>query len=196
MSGLEKITEHIRDISNSEAAQILADAKKKAQDITSSYDEKAEKMKADFSEKADIECSNILQMALSSDRQKKRDILLKTRNDVIKSVIEEAKGRILSMKSDEYKNVLLTLLKNSLSNDQGEIVFSKRDKEIADSDFINECINVSGGKLSLSDDEANIPSGFIIRYGKVEQNCSIEALFEEKNNELCDLVNSVLIKDQ
>ena len=49
-----------------------------------------------------------------------------------------------------------------------------------------------GGSLTLSDDTADIDSGFILRYGGIEENCSLKALFADRQEELQDLVHKLL----
>ncbi len=38
----------------------------------------------------------------------------------------------------------------------------------------------------------NIDNGFILAYGGIEENCSIEAMFAEKRDELRDQVRKIL----
>ena len=43
-----------------------------------------------------------------------------------------------------------------------------------------------------SEDPGRIKSGFILSYGGIEENCSLDAIFAEKAETLRDLANSIL----
>ena len=48
-----------------------------------------------------------------------------------------------------------------------------------------------GGDLKVSENTVDIPSGFILSYGEIEENCSIDALINEKRDVLEDKLNSL-----
>ena len=49
-----------------------------------------------------------------------------------------------------------------------------------------------GGVLEISGETRNIDGGFILIYGGIEENCSIDAMFAEKRDELLDQVRKIL----
>ena len=49
-----------------------------------------------------------------------------------------------------------------------------------------------GGALEFSGEVRNIDGGFILVYGGIEENCSIDAVFAEKRDELLDQVRKIL----
>lgn len=195
MGGLEKITEHIINNAKKTADEIINEAKIKADEIKKIYDDEKSKLTLEINEKIKAECDKIMQMAESSDRQNERQAMLETRNSVIKSIINESEEKIISMDKAEYLEFLKTILKNSQTGEKGEILFSLADKKLIDDDFIAECKKISGNVLEVSDETAPVDKGFIIRYGKTEQNCSIKGIIEDKYNELTDLVNSCILAE-
>ena len=50
----------------------------------------------------------------------------------------------------------------------------------------------AGGKLSISTESRKIGPGFILSYGGIEENCTIDALLEEKKDDLTDTVREIL----
>ena len=195
MSGLDNITSHILENAKSEAQVILNDAKDKVSEIASDYEIKAQNIKDEFKQKIQNETDRIAQMGEATDRQIRREIILNTRNELINEVINAAVEKINNLPDEEYKNILLTILKNSQTGAEGEILLSKRDKKLADAEFCAKCDEITASKLKISDECANIESGFIIKYGQIEQNCSIDAIFEEKHNIFTDLVNKNLTSE-
>ena len=49
-----------------------------------------------------------------------------------------------------------------------------------------------GGSLKLSKDPAPVKNGFILKYGGIEENCSLDALFASRTDALVDKVNAAL----
>ena len=86
--------------------------------------------------------------------------------------------------------LLKTLLKNSVPGKNGEVIFSKKDKELADKELTAYIKEISKEALTISDKTADIDSGFIIRCGKIEINCSVDSIFEDKHSKLTDIVNA------
>lgn len=195
MSGLEKITEHILENAKKIAAENIESAKLKADSINNETKMIADKMQKDAHELIKNDCDKISEMAKASDRQTRKQLLLKAKSDVIKDIINEAKNSLKNMDTQEYLEALKTILKNSINGDVGEILFSPKDKKLIDNGFIKFVSDISQNKLTISDETVNIDSGFIIRYGKIEQNCSVDSIFEEKYNELCDIVNKCLLEE-
>ena len=195
MGGLEKITEHIINNAKKTADEIINEAKKKADEIKRLSDDENKRLTFENNEKIKAECEKIKQMAESADRQSERQAMLDIRNGVIKTIINESEKKIISMDKTEYLDFLKTILKNSQTGEKGEILFSAADKKLIDNDFIAECKKISGDALEVSEETAPVDKGFIIRYGKTEQNCSIKGIIEDKYNELTDLVNSCISKE-
>ena len=195
MGGLEKITEHIINNAKIKADEIINEAKRKACEIKKLSDDENKKLTFENDEKIKAECEKIMQMAASADRQNERQARLDAKNSVIKSIIKETEEKIAQMDKQEYLEFLKTILKNSQTGEKGEILFSPADKKLLDDAFISECKKISGETLEIADETAAVEKGFIIRYGKTEQNCSIRGIIEDKYNELTDLVNSCISAD-
>ncbi len=192
MSGLEKITEHIISKANKKAFENTEKAKKEADTISQNAKAEAEKMREELQKRITADCEKIMQMSDAGDKQTKRQILLKAKSDIIKSIIEDAKNTVKTMDTEKYTEIIKTILKNSVTDKCGEILFSAKDKKIVDDDFLKYVKEISNNQLTVSEEAADIDSGFIIRYGKIEQNCSVDSIFEDKYNMLSDLVNEYL----
>ena len=57
---------------------------------------------------------------------------------------------------------------------------------------MNDVATRNGGTLSISDEKAPIIGGFILRYGNIEINSSLDAIFEENKEVLTDTVKGIL----
>ncbi len=194
MGGLEDITEEIINGAKMSAQDILTQAKQKADEIKKANDEEKRIILLKKDRETSEECERIIEMSQASDRQIERQLLLDARNFVIKSIIDEAEKRIKAMSREDYQDFLKEILKNSQTGEDGAIVFSSLDEDALDDSFKKECVKISDGKLLVSEELFGADRGFIIKYGKTEQNCTIHAIIESKYNELTDIVNECVSK--
>ena len=88
------------------------------------------------------------------------------------------------------------LVTNSVSYEDGRKLHNtKKDLERMPAGFREEIKSLAqkkGGVLEISGETRNIDGGFILIYGGIEENCSIDAMFAEKRDELLDQVRKIL----
>ena len=87
------------------------------------------------------------------------------------------------------------MLKGNVQDKDGKICFSKKDLDRIPSDFEAKASDIAkekGGSLTVDKEPADIADGFILKYGDIEENCTFDAIFEAKRDELRDLVNKNL----
>ena len=192
MGGLEKITAHILENANEEAETIKQDATNTVEEINQNEKVLEEELinRAEEQLKGTIE--NLTQMSSARDKHEKRQIILDAKSKIIEDIIKRSKDKILNMEKEDYFKILKKLLEKSMDNGNGKVLFSKNDKMKINKDFILEFEKLSNGRLKVSDETADINNGFIIRYEKIDINCSIDAIFEAMQNELTDLVSEYI----
>ena len=194
MAGLDKIIEDIR----SESAEAIAEITNKAQAERDSAmaaaqkdaDARTEKILARAKEQAD----DLVARADSAAMLKRRRLLLETKQEVIAETIEAAKQAILALPAEEYFALVLELVKKNALPKEGELCFSHKDFARLPKDFAQKLVAAlpAGAKLDLSKEEAGIDGGFILKYGGIEQNLSLEEIFEEKKDLMQDAAGKIL----
>ena len=195
MAGIDRIISEIRSDAEKEAAGIVQaaeDAAKKQEAETLSKC-KAEKDASDKTYEKELEREE--KKTASQCEQIEKLILLETRQSIIEEILIKAKTKILIQEKDEYFETMLKLLAKSVQPEKGEIIFSEKDLGRLPADFdkkINEVATKNGGTLSISQDKAGVTGGFILKYGNIEINSSIDAIFEENKEVLTDTVNGIL----
>ena len=125
MGGLEKITEHIINNAKKSADEIITNANKKADEIKKSAEEEGKKLTLENDLMIKAECEKIRQMQEAENRQNERQSVLDTKNRVIKEIINSAEEKILKMEKAQYSEFIKTILKNSVTGEKGEILFSE-----------------------------------------------------------------------
>ena len=98
------------------------------------------------------------------------------------------------LSGDELSMLLKLVGKYALAQD-GVICFSAKDLERLPSGFEEQAGEIAagkGGSLKVSRETRDIPNGFVLVYGGVEENCTLKAMFEAKRDELADKVNHLI----
>ena len=133
--------------------------------------------------------------AASQAQLKKRQTLLFEKQQIISEVIEKAKASLAAQDGAAYFAMTAKLIEKNARPQAGEIAFGAADLARLDASAkaaIEAAAKKAGGSLKIAEDAADIKSGFILRYGGIEENCSLDALFAEKADQLVDKVNRAL----
>ena len=184
MSGLDKMKSRIFEEAEQSAAELLDQAKKDA-----------EKIVKDAGVKAAADAKEYAKRAESSADMNRKQALLAAKQDVIRSVLEDAYSQVMNMDDAAYFEMLGKMLDKYMLAQDGAICFSKRDLDRMPKSFaekIDASAKAKGGKLVISEEARKIDGGFILVYGGIEENCTIKAVFDAKREELADVVKRQL----
>ncbi len=195
MAGIENITKVIARDAESEAASIIASAKANADAVTKKAQDEADKMKAEADERLEKLLKNERKKIQSQSEQIEKLRMLKQKQQIIEDTLDKAKETILGYEDKKYFETLLKILENSVQADKGILYLNSKDLGRIPDGFdkdINAVATKKGGTLEIGSDAAKIDGGFILKYGNIEINSSIDALFEENEEKLVDIVNSTL----
>ncbi|MFV0363402.1 MAG: V-type ATP synthase subunit E [Suipraeoptans sp.] len=195
MAGLDKVKEQILSEARVLADEKLRDATDEANEMIQAAKDEAEKTGAELKQKSDEEVKKYDEKVASSCDMKKRTKLLETKQELINDLFEKALDKLDNMNDADYFAFLLKVLENRLKPEEGILFFSEKDLSRLKSDFSEQAIKLAktkGGSISISDKAANIKNGFIVTYGSIEENCTIEALFNDKKDDLRDILHKLL----
>ena len=195
MSGLEKIRDRIlQDAEDTAAARVEA-AEAEARVIKSEAVRDADEIAKDVKAKAETEIKAFSERVDSSIDLRHRTKLLEAKQEIIGDVIAEARKRIAGLPGREYFDLMLKLLEKHVQPEEGTVYFSAEDLARIPDGFekdVKAAAKEAGGKLSISTESRKIGPGFILSYGGIEENCTIDALLEEKKDDLTDTVREIL----
>ena len=195
MAGVDKIVEKIMSKAEAQAQEILAEAKTRADGITADYKAAAaaDVEKAAARSKASVESyGSKVQSTIDLNR---RQAFLMAKQEIISEMLEKAYQKLAAAPDAEYFEMLLTILKQNVQPQDGMIALSAKDQERMPADFEQKAgaiAQAAGGNLKLSGQTAKIENGFVLVYGDIEENCSLQAIFDARKEELVDLVHGIL----
>lgn len=195
MGGLDKIIEEIKDQANAEAGQILKEADEYCDEYMKEITDKVADEVEAFEKKEKSKRDLYDEKVKSGARFRERNEILKTKQQCINEVIKEAEYTICNLETKQYFDFLSKLFEANFDGTEGEMFFGKEDLERMPEEFkekIKAIADNKGAKVNISDKTKNIKNGFILVYGEIEENCTIQSLFDEKSDALRDIVNKEL----
>ena len=199
MKGTEKIIAHIRADGDAEAKKIIDAASKQAEE------KRAESFKAALSEyeklmqAGNAECEDILSGSRRIAEMEAKKSVLSVKQEMISAAFDAAREEIVNMPRDKYTQFLARMAAEAAASGMEEIVLNARDKaEVGKSvcKAANELLSAKGtpGKLTVSEDTADISGGVIVRFGGIATNCSIDALIRQRRSGLSTEVAAAMFE--
>jgi len=194
MAGLETITKTILEEAGVEAKAIVERARADADRIL-----------AEAKAVTDGECEKIVE----AGRQRAEDIRLRAEGDIamerrrallerkqrlLDDVVRAAREAVLNEPAERYFEFLIRLAQLNAEKGVGVMYLSKRDLTRMPEGF-HQALNRAlpeGAQIDISSVARPIDGGFILKYGDIEQNCSLEAIFDENRERILDAAREVL----
>ncbi len=195
MAGIEKITNEILADGEKEAARIISDAEKAAEKARSDKEKDCKVFSDTANERLERKLSAERKKIQSQCEQIEKLTILKAKQEIIEGVLEKSKERLINEDADGYFAALIKLLEGQLRPEAGVLFMNARDNARVTNTFKNEAMGLAGaagGTISFSDSPINIDGGFVLKYGNIEINSSLDAVFDERKDELTDIVNKTL----
>ncbi len=199
MKGTEKIIAHIRADGDAEAKKILDAAAKQAEEIRAASFKEALSEYERLMEAGNAECEDILSGSRRIAEMEAKKSVLSVKQEMISAAFDAAREEIVNMPRDKYTQFLARMAAEAAAGGMEEIVLNARDKaEVGKAvcKAANELLSAKGtpGKLTVSEDTADISGGVIVRFGGIETNCSIDALIRQRRSGLSTEVAAAMFE--
>lgn len=195
MSGLDKITARILDESAAEAKKLIDEATQKAEAITADGQRRTAEECERINKKAETAVLSTEEKGKASAQLRQKQILLSGKQELIHEVIDTARHELSSLSDAEYKEFIVGLFNRHLPSQDAVLKLSAKDKNRLGADTLEAlkaAANANGAKLTIAEEAADIKNGFVLSYGGVEENCTIDALFDQSMDDMQDKVKDIL----
>lgn len=201
MAHIDNLKERLLNDARAKASAIEKEAETKVDDMVKGAEQKAQVLGENNKNKAEKDGRAKYERMISRAQLDIRNRSLEAKQQAIEKVLGLAVEKINSMNQEEYSNFMEVLLKNSIETGEEEVEFSLKDKaRISQSlvDRVNDSLSAMGkkGMLKLSVEAAKIPSGFLLRRGGLEINCSIESILKVLREDLEGELSRLLFESQ
>lgn len=196
MTGLESIIKCIEEEAAFVSKERILAAEKKVEELKEEARKEEEKLQKEGEKEREILLYNSRKQADSAALVAKKNKILAAKQKLIMEIIHEAKESILSLPDEEYFNLILKLLAPFELEHDGRLCFNQRDLNRLPIDF-SEALDRRNeqskeNKLTIAKEPVNITGGFLLEQENITHNLSLEALFDEKRDQLLEPIASLL----
>ena len=223
MTGLSKITDKILADARADAAQKLAEADARCEEIAQEYAARAEELRRALNEEAKREAAEIVARAKSGEAMVRRNVMLEAKSARIDEAFDLAHQEILNLSEERYAEMLTMLLVSVVrgqaeheatsralygeadapESDTYEVLLNEKDHEKFGKQLLVSFRQRMGAeqktladRVMLSSEYVPIDGGLIVRCGAIEINCSLRALFDQIRPALETKVSRKLFPDK
>lgn len=194
MTGLEKILAQIQGEAQAAAEAKLRAAQAKAEEECAAIAARADEECRQIEAKSRQQCTAALQRAASAAQLQQRRKVLETKQQIIAEAMQAALQKMRQMPTEEYFAALRTLAVRYAQPGEGVMYFGEKDLARLPEGYektLNEALG-SQRSVKISREKRPIADGFVLAYGGIEENCSLQALFAADREAMQDLAQSIL----
>jgi len=186
---VEKITEKILSDARGEAGRIEKEFARRIEQVRERRDRQLEEIRSRAKEEARRRAEDRYQKDIATAELELRKEVLARKQELIRTVFDRARQRVMEMKGPARREFLLQLLLRTVESGDEEVIVSPQDEALIDDAFLgqaNQQLEGDGrkGRLQLSGEHRDLPGGFVLRRGKQETNCSLGGLIHSVRQEL------------
>ena len=183
MNGIETIIQRLNTDAKAETDALLDKARQDAAAVTARCQAQADKETADLAARNQRAAAEREERLVSTAQMEARKTILAAKQAVMEEVYAKALEKLRGLPQNRAVEVLASLLNEAAPQGEGEVLFSAQDRETVGRAAVDAANAQNGGQLTLSDETAGIPGGFILRNGSIEVNCAYDTLIRLQKTE-------------
>ena len=192
MSGIDKILQEIESNTDRSCEAVIAEAQKKAEAVTQQALEEAKRITSDAKKKTALHVADIKKRGESAADLEEKRVMLSAKQRIISAMLQTGLDHVKNLPDDAYFALIGKMAAKYALPGEGVIRFGEKDLRRLPAGFIDTLNEDAPGKITLSDEAADIDAGFVLLYGGIEQNCSFDAIFASESEYLCDRAGRLL----
>lgn len=193
MADLNKVTDYILNKASEESEKIKKEADAKYKMLMEQAEVESQNEYNKIINDAQSKAGMIKQRAESEAEKNKLQGVLALKNKIVKDCILSARESVYKMDDSQYFALIERIFKkceeNSAKKENPIIEFNERDLKRLPESFKNL---VSKKGYKVSETPVDIDGGFVLKYGKIEENCSVSAIFRDKEDYFTDYIGKKL----
>ena len=220
MNGIDKIIGRISGDAQTEIDAILAHAREQEEQIAQRSKAQGESEAADILERGRQDAQTRGERLAAMAQLECRKANLAAKQALINEAFEAARQKLLDLPQEEYVKLLAGLAVKAAPHGRGQLIFSPADRArvgkavvVAAPKLPEELTGGPAGALldrmvtgasalltgsaalTLAEETQPMDGGFVLRDGRVEVNCTFDALIRLQRNELAGQVAKVLFQE-
>lgn len=194
MEGKDAIINKIMSDADSQAEEILAQAKAKAEAQVKKALDESEALQADAAKKAEDAGSELITRRLTVAGLDVKKQMLAVKKELIDASFAKAESVLAGLEDDDYLKLISAMLAKSAS-DGDTVTVSANDKSRITADFIKKQSKKLGISLTLGKEYGDFDGGIILTGGGVDKNLTLEVELKLLYDEIQADVAAILFKE-
>lgn len=192
VGGLDTILSCINSESEKNVSRILLEAKSKAETIIKSAEKTAASMKNEAVNKADVLFSETVEHQKNALKHDENQKILAEKQKILNMSITDEINKIKKFDDKKYFELMKSLIARYAADTKsdGTLYMNENDIKRMTADFENMLEN-SYPNITIDSDNT-IDAGFKIKYGGIEDNCTIDAVVEAELDNIKTNVSKIL----
>lgn len=192
MSGIDKIIQEIESNTEKSCDSVLGRARQKAEKILSDAQSEADKIIEDGKNMTAHRVADIKKRGESAADLEEKRVMLTAKQRIISEMLQNGLDHAKELPKDEYFALIIDMVGKYSLPEEGVIYFGEKDSHRLPVGFIYDLNQAANGGIVLASEIVPIDSGFILKYGGIEQNCSFDAIFASEAENLSDRAGRLL----
>lgn len=193
MQGIERIIARVEADAESEIESILAEAKAEAGRIEEEYRAQGEALRGSLLAQAEQAAFLRRDRLVGKARAEGKRKLLAQRQRMVDEAYLAVGEKLCALPRQEAVEIMAALLCDASTAEGDEVMFSSADREQIGAEVV-ERVNAAGKYTVLSEKTHPFRGGFILSAGKVEINCTVEALIRLEKERSAAAVAKILFR--
>jgi V/A-type H+-transporting ATPase subunit E len=177
---MEKVSKKILDDAKKKALEIRKKGEQKADELREKLKEELSRIEKEIDEEIKEKRERERERLIGMKSREMRMRILKLKRELIEELFSDVIDKIIKRK--DYLGIIENFMEKVVDK-TGEVIIGDNEERI-NRRFINEINGKKGWNLTIAKERYPLRGGFILRQGKTEINLSIDALIEEKRDEL------------
>jgi V/A-type H+-transporting ATPase subunit E len=182
MEGVQVIEKILSD-ARAEADKIKKEAEAKLTQERLETDKRLEEYRKQTDALAQKAGDNAKQQVLSAARMELAKEYLAEKAKILDEVFVEAQQQLKKLADAEYRKLMVKLMADTVETGDEEVIIDVNENRI-DQSLIDEVNSIKKSNLKLAGEREVIAGGFILKKGKIKNNCSLNVLLSRARTEL------------
>ena len=190
MNGIDKITQRIGADTQAEIDRILADAAAQAEAAADKFRTQAEAEDRDLLAKSERTAAEREERLVSAAQMEARKTLLTAKQEMVERAYQRALEKLRSLPQEQYVELLAKEAAPELPLGDG-VVANLLNKVAAGVSAFAQ----GTAMLAVSEETRDISGGFILKDGRIEVNCTFDALVRAEREQTAGEVAKLLFPE-
>jgi len=199
MNGIENITKRILTDAQRDAKTIRDRSAVTCGRVTEKYTKAAEDAYWKLVSAGKQEADQLADRMVGTATMEAKKQILTLKQALVEQTFAAVVDKLMNLPEDEYVAFLVGLIRRAVRTGQEQLIFSPKDRGLFGKKATmaaNEALAAEGkpAALTMSETTREMLGGVIVTDGKIDVNCSIEALVEEARGPLTNQVAAILFE--